>query len=117
MAAATFRLETAAGELVAPTVRVASGLGPRFLGLMGRASLPEDEGLCIQRCSQIHMFFMRFALDVAFVNGDGQVLHVLHAIRPWRISRIVFGAKAAIELPAGTLARHGVTRGTVLKLV
>ena len=50
------------------------------------------------------MFFMRFALDVVFIDGDGRVVRVLDSIRPWRASSLVRGAKAAIELPAGTAA-------------
>ena len=117
MVAATHRLETAEGTVVAERCTVAGSFLSRFRGLMGRRELPAGEGLCLQDCGSIHMFFMRFPLDVAFVNGEGRVLHVCHAIRPWRISRPVFGSKAALELPAGTLQRLGVGRGSVLKLV
>jgi uncharacterized membrane protein (UPF0127 family) len=51
------------------------------------------------------------------VDGDGRILHACHTIRPWRISRVVFGSKAALELPAGTLRKLGIDRGSVLKLV
>ena len=117
MAAATHRLETADGTVVAEHCTVASSFMARFRGLMMRRELPAGEGLCIQDCGSIHMFFMRFAIDVAFVNGDGRVLHVCNAIRPWRISRHVFGSKAALELPAGTLSSLGIGKGAVLKLV
>jgi uncharacterized membrane protein (UPF0127 family) len=115
--AATCRLETADGTVVAPQCAVANGFWPRFRGLMGRTALSEGEALCLQDCNSIHMFFMRFPIDVAFVDRDGRVLHACHSIRPWRISRMVFGAKAALELPAGTLRRLGIARGSVLKLV
>lgn len=117
MSGSSFRLETGEGIAVADRVAVAEGFTARFMGLMGRAGLPDGDGLCIQKCNSIHMFFMRFALDVAFVDGDGKVLFALHAIRPWRVSRLVFGSKAAIELPAGTLSRHGVVKGSVLRMV
>jgi uncharacterized protein len=117
MAATTFRLETDEGVVIAERCVVAQGFGARFIGLMGRRALAAGEALCIQRCNSIHMFFMRFPLDVAFVDGDGAVLFALHGIRPWRVSRIVFGAKAAVELPAGTLQDKSVRKGTVLKLI
>jgi uncharacterized membrane protein (UPF0127 family) len=113
----TFRLETADGVVIATEVAAATSLWARFCGLMMRKELPEGHGLCLRPCSQIHMFFMRFALDVAFVNKDGKVLHVLHGIRPWRISRIVFGAAAAIELNPGVLKKAGVVKGSVVKMV
>jgi uncharacterized membrane protein (UPF0127 family) len=117
VASATLRLETADGTVVAERCAVASTFLTRFRGLMWRRELPAGEGLCIQNCGSVHMFFMRFALDVAFVDADGRILHICHTIRPWRISRVVFGSKAALELPAGTLRKLGIDRGSVLKLV
>jgi uncharacterized membrane protein (UPF0127 family) len=111
------RLETADGTVVAERCAVAGSFLTRFRGLMWRHDLPAGEGLCIQDCGSIHMFFMRFPLDVAFVDAEGRILHACHTIRPWRVSRIVFGSKAALELPAGTLRGLGLDRGSVLKLV
>jgi uncharacterized membrane protein (UPF0127 family) len=112
-----WRLETGDGGLVASDVEVADTIWSRFVGLMGRHELPAGHGLCIRPCSSIHMFFMRFPLDVAFVDRDGRVVRLYHGIRPWRVSRIVRGAAAAIELPAGALAAAGVNTGSVLRMV
>jgi uncharacterized membrane protein (UPF0127 family) len=108
---------TEAGTEVAAQLEVAESAWKRFLGLMGRRSLPPGQGLMIRPCNSIHMFFMRFPLDVAFLDGEGRVLRLYHGIRPWRVSRIVVGAKAAVELPAGALAAAGVERGTRLDVV
>ena len=102
---------------MAARVEVAGSFLRRGLGLMFRSELPPGHGLAITPCSSIHMFFMRFPLDVAFLDRDGRVLRAYHGIRPWRVSRIVRGARSAVELPAGTLAAAGVERGTVLRLV
>jgi uncharacterized membrane protein (UPF0127 family) len=112
-----FRLETDAGVVVAGHVEVAGSVLSRFRGLMFRDQLQEGHGLALRPCSSIHMFFMRFPLDVVFVDGDGAVVHVYHGLRPWRMSRIVRRAKAAIELPDGTLERAGVRVGDVVRLV
>lgn len=112
-----WRLETAAGTVLADHVEVATSLLGRARGLMLRRELPAGHGLLLQPCNSIHMLFMRFPIDVAFVDRDGAVLHQHHAIRPWRLGRLVRRARAAYELPPGTLARHGVERGTVLRLV
>ncbi|HEY6378355.1 MAG TPA: DUF192 domain-containing protein [Candidatus Dormibacteraeota bacterium] len=111
------RLVTADGVVVAEHVETASTLWSRFWGLMGRRALPAGHGLAITPCSSIHMFFMRFPVDVAFVAGDGTVKRVYHGLRPWRVSRIVRGARTALELPAGTLAAAGVEAGATLQLV
>ena len=90
--------------------------GQRFLGLMGRASLPEDEGLYLPDTS-IHMMFMRFPIDALFVSGpaaDGsrRVVAVREQLPPWRgLVLPVRGATGVVELPAGTLARRGVRAG------
>ena len=110
------RLETADGVVIAERVALARSSMARFVGLMGRRELPQGDGIAIHPCNSIHMFFMLISIDVAFVNGEGRVLHICHSIRPWRVSRIVFGARTAIELPAGTLGAKGVATGTILRL-
>jgi uncharacterized membrane protein (UPF0127 family) len=115
--AAARRLETADGREVAAQVEEAEGFLRRGLGLMFRRELPPGSGLAITPCNSIHMFFMRFPLDVAFVDGEGTVVRVYNGIRPWRVSRLVRRARTAYELPAGTLAAAGVERGAVLRLV
>ncbi len=113
----TFRLETADGRVVAEHVAVAAGVLSRFLGLMFRRELPAGHGLALRPCNSIHMFFMRFPLDVLFVDGDGRVVRVLDGIRPWRATALVRHSKSAIELPAGTARRSGVSAGTVVRMV
>ena len=83
---------------------------------MGRRELQPGHGLCIRPCSSIHMFFMRFAIDAVFVDGDGTVLRIYDSIRPWRATGIVRKAKACLELPAGTCREKGVVTGDVLVL-
>ena len=93
--------------------------GQRFLGLMGRAALPEGEGLFLAT-SSIHMFFMRFAIDALFVaapdtEGGRRVVGVREHLPPWRgLVLPVRGAKGVIELSAGTLQAHEVQVGDMV---
>jgi uncharacterized protein len=112
----TFRLVTSAGATVAGEVAVADNPWRRFMGLMGRRELPDGSGLYLRPCSSIHMFFMRFPIDVAFVDTDGVVVRMYPSLRPWRVTRVVRKAKACIELPPGTLATAGVQVGHRLTL-
>jgi hypothetical protein len=85
----------------------------RFRGLMGRASLPQDEGMIFRGAGSIHMFFMRFAIDVVFLDKNRRIVGLAHTLRPWRVA----GARkavAALELPAGTAQKHGLELGDVL---
>jgi uncharacterized membrane protein (UPF0127 family) len=111
---AVFRLETGAGVVVAGHVEVADGVLSRFRGLMFRDHLPEGHGLALRPCSSIHMFFMRFPLDVVFVDGDGRVVRLYENLKPWRMTRVVTKAKGCLELPVGTIARTGVGVGDTL---
>ena len=70
----------------------------------------------IAPCNSIHMFFMRYPLDVVFINDRNRVIFLYEGIRPWRVGRIVKGAKAAIELPVSTIAATGTRVGDTLRV-
>ena len=107
---------TADDAIICDDLVLGESFGQRFLGLMGRASMPIGEGLYLPT-SSIHMMFMRFAIDALFVSaeGDGGVRSVvgIRADLPaWRgIVMPVRGAEGVIEMPAGTLADVGVNEG------
>jgi uncharacterized membrane protein (UPF0127 family) len=82
----------------------------RSKGLLGRSGLDPDEGLWIQPTGSIHMWFMRFAIDVVYADREGRVLKLVRGIRPWRMSACR-GAKVALELPVGAIDRAGVEVG------
>lgn len=88
----------------------------RGKGLLGHRDLPAGTGLVIAPCASIHTWFMAFPIDVAFVARDGRVVRVARTIQPWRVGPFARGARAAIELPAGTLARTGTLEGDYLAL-
>jgi hypothetical protein len=101
---------------LAHAAALADTVTSRMKGLLGRDSLPEGEGMVIDPCNQIHTFFMRFPIDVAFVDAEGRIVRQLEAMKPWRMSGIYFRARRVIELPAGVLAATGTREGDVLTL-
>ncbi len=88
----------------------------RRTGLLKHESLPDGTAMVIAPTSAIHTFFMRCAIDVAFVTREGRIVKVCHTLRPWRIA-IAPGAFAVIELPSGTLAGSGTIWGDTLAIV
>jgi uncharacterized membrane protein (UPF0127 family) len=78
---------------------------------MGRRRLPEDGALLIMPCSSVQTFFMRFAIDVVFLDGDGRVVKVVPELRPYRVAFGGRGASSALELPAGVAADCGIAVG------
>jgi len=100
---------------VATAITLAVTRGSRRQGLLGRDRLEPSAGLLLAPCMAIHTAFMRFALDVAFVDRTGRVLKVAHALPPWRIA-VAPRAHAVIELAAGTLKARDVRVGDRLYL-
>jgi uncharacterized membrane protein (UPF0127 family) len=82
-------------------------------GLLGRNGLELGSGMLIDRAGSVHMFFMRFPIDVVFLARDRTVVGIKHRLSPWRVA----GARravASLELPAGRAAEVGVEKGDVL---
>ncbi len=96
--------------IVARTIETAFDSPTRNRGLLGRSSLGDDRALILAPCSSIHTFFMQFAIDVAFVDREGQVLRVRKAVGPWRL-QVAFRAFAVIELASGRLDRSDTRIG------
>ncbi len=103
------------GRILAERAQEATGFWSRFRGLMGREDLPTGEGLWIDPCDSIHMFFMRFPIDVVFLARDLRVVKVVHALPPWRVTRIYRAARSVLELPAGIAEASGTTEGDQLR--
>lgn len=107
-------LDVTRGTEVAARVELANSLVTRGRGLLGRKELPAGCGLLIVPCNSVHSFFMQFRFDALFLDREYRVLHIIAAMKPWRVSRIVRGAHAVLELPAGTARAAGVEAGDQL---
>lgn len=77
----------------------------RFLGLMGKTSLPPDYCLILTPCSSIHMAFMKIPLDIAYLDREGRVIAVQWDLKPWRLGAVHKGAYAVMEAPVGGVLR------------
>ncbi len=87
----------------------------RMRGLLGRSSLPPGEGIWFPRTSSIHMWFMRFPIDVVYVDREMRVKKTVASLKPWRFSG-ARGARSTLELPAEALAGLDVRVGDLLTL-
>jgi uncharacterized membrane protein (UPF0127 family) len=100
---------------VADVVEVADTRRTRRRGLLGRDCLDENAALMLVPCVAIHTAFMRFPIDLVFVDRDGCAVRTASRVRPWRVS-MALRARAVIELPAGRLDACEVMVGDRLYL-
>lgn len=114
MAAATFaKVKTNEGVVLCERCEIPKTAFGRMRGLLGRECLEPGTGMLIDRAGSVHMFFMRFPIDVVFLGRDRRVVGLKHRLAPWRVA----GARravASLELPAGRAAEVGVEKGDVL---
>lgn len=110
MAMEVKRLVTDGGDEIAHRVEVADGFLEVTRGLLGRSCLGPGEGMVLVGCWNIHMFFMKFPIDVIYVDRGMEVLKVVPELAPWTVSACP-GAHSTIELGSGTLERRPIRRG------
>ena len=104
------------GGLIVDRLEAAFDRAHRNRGLLGRTSLPENQGLVLAPCNAVHMFFMRFPIDVWFVTRDGILRRLVTDLRPWRIA-VSPRAFATIETAAGVARASGSRPGDRLEVV
>ena len=100
--------------LIAPRAKLADTFITRMVGLLNRSSLAEGEALVIARCQSIHMLFMKFSIDVIFVDKNNRVIGLVQGIKPFQLSKIFWKARFAIEVPIGTIAKTKTAVGDQL---
>jgi uncharacterized protein len=109
--------EVESGRVVVARMEVARSLWKQTIGLLGRKELPADGGMWLEPCNSIHTFGMQFAIDVLFLDRAGEVLRAIRDVKPWRVCLPVWGARAVVELPAGTVAMRNIRPGNRYQLV
>ncbi len=114
MAATLVIRNSTRGTVLADRCAVASSMGERIVGLLRHDHLDPGSGLLIERTQSIHMFFMRFAIDVVFIDAADRVTKVVERLRPWRVVWWARGARDCIELPVGAVALSGTRPGDQL---
>ncbi len=103
------------GTVLATRMAVADTAKTRNKGLLDRESLSAGEGLWIVPCQAIHMFFMRFPIDLVYIDSKKRVRKVRSQVAPWRIS-VCFSAHSVLELPAGVVRNTMTVRGDTLEI-
>src|SRR4029079_17671829 len=104
------------GHVLAAAVELAATSATRRRGLLGRDRFDTSSALIIVPCSAIHTAFMRFPIDVLFVDRQGLVLKIVRHLRPWRIAGSL-RSFAVIAFGAGALQSGGIVVGDRVRLM
>jgi uncharacterized protein len=102
------------GSVLATRLEVAATSQKRGKGLLGRTGLLPGEGLWIIPCESVHTFFMKFPIDLIYLDRRNRIRKVRSAVGAWRVSAC-FSARSVLELPAGTIRSTKTQRGDILE--
>jgi uncharacterized membrane protein (UPF0127 family) len=104
------------GTVVCERCLLAETMFARLRGLLGRSGLSSGEGMLLRPAASVHTAFMRFPIDVVFLDREDRVVKVAAELRPWRAASCR-GSRTVLELPAGEAARQGLRPGVSLTQV
>ena len=96
-------------------VELAESFLIRLHGLMGRRLMPKGCGLLLAPCNSVHMLFMRFAIDVVYLDEDLRIKKIVRNLTPWLGMSVCLGAWGAMELPGGEAERLKLAVGQQFK--
>jgi uncharacterized membrane protein (UPF0127 family) len=103
------------GTLLGDAIETAETSATRNKGLLSRHGLGPGEGLWIVPCEGVHTFFMKFALDLVYIDRKKRVRKAVRNVRPWRMS-FCLPAHSVIELPVGVIDASGTIAGDQLEI-
>ena len=106
----TLTLRREDGRIVCERCVVADRAHRRMRGLMGRRRLDAGQGMVLRPAFAIHTHFMRFPIDVVFLDSDQVVIGIEKEVKPWRTASCR-GAREVVELAAGECDRRGLEVG------
>lgn len=98
------------GDIYTENCYRASGFLEKMIGLMGRGSIADNEGLLLENCGFIHTCFMRFPIDCVFLDHENRITRITGNLRPWRVSGTA-KAVTVLEFPSGFTGKHGLIKG------
>jgi uncharacterized membrane protein (UPF0127 family) len=103
-------LVASGGRVVCDTCHLADKPHTRLRGIMGWKGMRRGEGMLIRPTFSIHTMFVRFPIDVVFLDREMTVVSIVRDLKPWRFAA-ARKARSVLELAAGECRRLGLERG------
>lgn len=106
---------TTTKNLVVEKILPARSFWQKLVGLMGRKNLPKDTAMFFEGdCPSVHTCFMKFPIDVVFLDKDMKVTRVVENLKPWRMTKIFqFGNKYCLEFSSNKISTK-ISKGDLL---
>ncbi len=102
--------------VIAQNVATADSFLKRLKGLLGKKHLPKNSALIIKPCSMVHTMFMRFNIDVLFLDQDNYVIKKVLDVKPNKLFIGAIGAYKTVELPTGTIEKTKIRVGDKISM-
>ena len=103
-------------NIIADNVKVADNFFSRSVGLLSKKSISDNEALVIKPCCSIHTFFMKFPIDVIFVDNKDKNIALHQNISANIILPIYFSSDYVIEMAAGQIQAKNIQKGDIINL-
>lgn len=104
------------GKVLVQNAGVADTFLKRLLGLIPKETLKPEEGLIFYHAPSIHMFFMKFPIDVLFLNKNMKIVKICRRLMPWKLANC-FGSSVTIELASGITSQIPSDEGDILEFI
>lgn len=102
--------------LIADDVKIADNFISRTIGLISKKEISHAEGLLIKPCCSIHTFFMRFEIDVLFINRKNEVVALYENVKPWKVLPIHPSSHYVVELCSGLIEKNNISKGDTVEI-
>jgi uncharacterized protein len=86
----------------------------RLCGYMFR-SKPHVPGILFFPAISIHTFFMKFSIDVIFMDKDFKIIRIYRKLKPWRHTYAYLSSRYTLEIPGGEFPNQ-ISEGDILEV-
>ena len=102
-------------EIISDPVIKAQSFLDKLFGLTIRRKLNKKEGFLLYNCNSIHTFWMRYSIDVIFLDKDGEVLAIFNGLKPFRVTPFIKNASHALEMMSGSVDKNSLGTGDTIQ--
>jgi len=102
-------------DLIVSELMFADNFFSKLFGLIFK-NLNKNQGFVIENCNSIHTFWMRYKIDLVFLNKNNEVVKLYENFKQFRVTPLIKNAVKVIELPAGTIKNNFLQVGDILKI-